>query len=155
MGDGEDGAQRAKKIIEDVRDGRVCKEIENMALQGVQVLEAHQGRILCTFVIPNTLVGKDGNWVAGAIATMIDNIGAVAVVSLALRFKASVNFVISYFSTARIDEEVEIEAKVLGHRGKLTAMVVEIRKKSNGKMIALGQQWTSSVSTPESLVSKL
>ncbi|KAK9148582.1 hypothetical protein Scep_007339 [Stephania cephalantha] len=108
MGDGEDGAQKAKKIIEDVRDGRVCKEIENMALQGIQVLEAHQGRILCTFVIPNTLV-----------------------------------------------EEVEIEAKVLGHTGKLTAMVVEIRKKSNGEMIALGQQWTSSVSTPESLVSKL
>ncbi|MBA0691805.1 hypothetical protein Goari_009414 [Gossypium aridum] len=38
-------------------------------------------------------------------------------------------------------EEVEIEAKVKGHEGKLTSVVVEVRNKpKNGQLLAIGTQ---------------
>lgn len=44
----------------------------------------------------------------------------------------------------RLQEQVEIEAKVIGNKGKLTSVVVEVRKKDNGELIAIGKQWTAS-----------
>lgn len=41
-------------------------------------------------------------------------------------------------------EEVEIEAKVVGEKAKLTSVLIEIRKKQNGEVIGLGKQWTAS-----------
>lgn len=41
-------------------------------------------------------------------------------------------------------EEVEIEAKVVGEKAKLTSVLIEIRKKENGEVIGLGKQWTAS-----------
>ena len=38
-------------------------------------------------------------------------------------------------------EEVEIEAKVVADKEILTSVVVEVRKKDNGELIALGKQW--------------
>ena len=46
---------------------------------------------------------KDGNWRAGAIATLIDNVGSVAIASTTGWIKISVDFDISYFSTAKIN----------------------------------------------------
>ena len=43
-----------------------------------------------------------------------------------------------------MQEEVEIEGKVLGNKGKLTSVVVEIRKKDNGELVAIGEQWSAS-----------
>lgn len=40
-------------------------------------------------------------------------------------------------------EEIEIEAKVVGGQGKLVAFVVEIMRKSSGELIAIGKQWTT------------
>ncbi|KAK5832029.1 hypothetical protein PVK06_015828 [Gossypium arboreum] len=38
-------------------------------------------------------------------------------------------------------EEVEIEAKVKGHEGKLTSVVVKVRNKpKNGQLLAIGTQ---------------
>lgn len=52
-------------------------------------------------------------------------------------------------------EEVEIEAKVVGHRGRLSSVVVEIRRKSNGELIALGRQWMSAATIIPSHLSKI
>ncbi|KAK3027059.1 hypothetical protein RJ639_040891, partial [Escallonia herrerae] len=102
----------------------------------------------------------DGNWHVGAMATLIDVVGAAAVSSFAGSIKASVDFNLSCFSTARIhvqgetyrnmstgplfirrqnEEEVEVEAKVVGQSGRLVSVTVEVKKKENGKMIALGR----------------
>ncbi|KAK9030805.1 hypothetical protein V6N11_032216 [Hibiscus sabdariffa] len=82
----------------------------------------------------------DGNWHVGAMATLIDDVGAAAIYSVADHVKASLDFNISFHTTAKIHEEVEIEAKVVGEKGKLSLVVVEIRKR-NGELIALGKQW--------------
>ena len=45
---------------------------------------------------------KDGNWHVGAITTLIDIVGAAAIFSSTGQLKASVDFNISYYSTAKI-----------------------------------------------------
>ena len=39
---------------------------------------------------------------------------------------------------------MEIEAKVVGEKGKLISVVIEVRRKDNGELIALARQWMSS-----------
>ncbi|KAB2024544.1 hypothetical protein ES319_D06G093400v1 [Gossypium barbadense] len=74
----------------------------------------------------------DGNWEVGAMSTLIDDVGAAAIYSVADHVKASLDFNISFHSTAWTQEEVEIEAKVIAEKGKLSLVVVEIRRKRNG-----------------------
>lgn len=50
---------------------------------------------------------------------------------------------------------MEIDSKVLANRGTITQVVVEIRRKGNGELIALGKQWMASNKLPVSEVSKL
>ncbi|OVA08597.1 Thioesterase superfamily [Macleaya cordata] len=137
--------QIAKEWLEGLAQGRGGREIETRALQNLLSVRVHRGLIHCNFIIPKSLSDRDGNWHVGAIATLIDVVGSAAIVSCVGIIKVSVDFNISYFSTAKIDEEVEIEAKVLGHKGKLSLNTVEIRKKGSGEMIAFGKQWMSSI----------
>ncbi|KAG4146023.1 hypothetical protein ERO13_D05G131800v2 [Gossypium hirsutum] len=51
---------------------------------------------------------------------------------------------ISYYSSAKIQEEVEIVAKVVGNKGKLNPTRVEVKKKDDGELIAIAKQWTAS-----------
>ncbi|CAL0332389.1 unnamed protein product [Lupinus luteus] len=90
------------------------------------------------------LQDENGNWQTGSIATMIDIIGSLAVHSVSPMFNVSVDFSMSFYSTAKFQEEVEIKAKVIGKKEKLTSVVVDIRKKNNGEIIATGKQWMSS-----------
>ncbi|XP_039045884.1 uncharacterized protein LOC120185850 [Hibiscus syriacus] len=111
--------QRSLKLLHGVANGAVGYELEARSL-------------------------RDGNWHAGAIATIIDSVGATAIYSVCHKVKVTVNFNIQYHSTAKIQEEVEIEAKANGNRGKLSSVLVEIRNKSkNGRLIAVGTQWTA------------
>ncbi|TYI05527.1 hypothetical protein ES332_A10G094500v1 [Gossypium tomentosum] len=50
------------------------------------------------------------------------------------------NFIVPLLAS----DEVEIEAKVKGNKGKLTSIAVEVRNKSNGgRLIASAAQWTA------------
>ncbi|RZC90539.1 hypothetical protein C5167_029672 [Papaver somniferum] len=70
--------------------------------------------IQCNFVVPKSLSDRDGNWRVGAITTLIDLIGASVIHTIHGNIHVSVDFNISFFSTVKVQEEVEIEAKVLG-----------------------------------------
>ncbi|GMN37192.1 hypothetical protein TIFTF001_006624 [Ficus carica] len=147
--------QKARKLLEDLTKGVAGSEFEILTSKGLKVITARKGFFLCHFVVPDGLLDQNGNWQAGAIATMIDNLGAVAVYSLGGPPKVSVDFSVSYFSTAKFQEEVEIEAKAVKEDGKLMAHVVEIRRKSGGELIAIGRQWMASPGQSESSSSKL
>lgn len=43
-----------------------------------------------------------------------------------------------------MQEEVEIEAKVVSERAKLTSVLLEVRKTNNGQLVALGRLWVAS-----------
>ena len=117
------------------------------------------------------LQDAEGNWHAGSIATVIDDVAAAAIMTAVGHIKVSVDFSISYFSPAKINvtckrnnstvqliimninkqmfmfytqEELEVEARVIEHKGKLTAVTAAVRKKGNGTVVALGRQWMAS-----------
>ncbi|OMO54049.1 Thioesterase superfamily [Corchorus capsularis] len=136
--------ERSLKWLEDVTTGAIGYEIESRTLQGLQVVRFVPGFVRCHFTVPIHASDVNGNWHVGAIATLIDNVGGAAIYTISDRVKVTVNFNISYYSTAKIQDEVEIEAKVLANKGKLTSAVVEIRRKDNGELVAIGKQWTAS-----------
>lgn len=40
-----------------------------------------------------------------------------------------------------IQEKVEIEAKIVGEKGRLISVIVEIKKKDNAELVAVGRVW--------------
>ncbi|KAG2729035.1 hypothetical protein I3843_01G227000 [Carya illinoinensis] len=147
--------ETARKWLGALSKGMICQEVETIAMEGLQVVQARKGFILCHFLVPNRLSDRDGNWHIGAMATLIDNLGAGAIWSSVGNIKSTVNLNISYYSTAKIQEEVEIEAKVVAEKETLVAAVVEIRKRSNGELVALGKQWMARGMVNLTEVSKL
>ncbi|KAK8292004.1 hypothetical protein V6Z11_D06G093300 [Gossypium hirsutum] len=87
---------------------------------------------LVALTLESPLIDPDGNWEVGAMSMLIDDVRAAAIYSVPDHVKASLDFNISFHSTAWIQEEVEIEAKVIAEKGKLSLVVVEIRRKRNG-----------------------
>ncbi|CAN1168437.1 hypothetical protein LINPERHAP2_LOCUS27820 [Linum perenne] len=51
--------------------------------------------------------------------------------------------------------EIEVEAKVIGEKGRLASVVIEVRRRSNGELIALAKQWMASHSNHVHATSKL
>ncbi|KAK8618839.1 hypothetical protein V6N13_132818 [Hibiscus sabdariffa] len=149
--------QKSLKWLQDLSKGNISHELEALTLKGLQILHAQKGSLRCSFIVPTHASDPYGNWHVGAMATLVDDVAATAVYSVAGHAKVSLDFSISFHSTAKIQEEVEIEAKVVAEKGKLAQVVVEIRRKRNGELIALGKQWTAThkASVKPSLDSKL
>ncbi|KAJ4952949.1 hypothetical protein NE237_029781 [Protea cynaroides] len=125
--------------------------IQHMSLIGLQIVQVQRVSILFRLILRKELADRTGNCHVGAIAAIIDAAGATAVAAYTGDLKVSVDFNISYLSTVKIEEEVEIEAKMTAHRGKVSLTTVEFRRKKDGKVIALGKQWMSQVNAIPSL----
>ncbi|XP_054782916.1 uncharacterized protein LOC129290223 [Prosopis cineraria] len=123
------------------------RQILFLSTNNIRVAQARKGFLLCNYILPNGVSDENGNWHAGAVATLIDNIGTLATYSFVPVFNVSVDFSISIFSPAKVQEEVEVEAKVVGKKERLTCVAVQIRKKGNGELIALGKQWMAATNT--------
>ncbi|KAJ3708937.1 hypothetical protein LUZ61_012642 [Rhynchospora tenuis] len=115
-------------------------------LYGLHVSFVSHGRALCSIRVPPHLTDIEGNWQPGPIAALIDMVSAAAIMSCEDTIKVSVDLNISFFSPAKIGEEMDIEAIVLQNKGKLTGAVVEIRKKGDRNLVAAGRQWMTSSS---------
>ncbi|KAL5860306.1 hypothetical protein ACOSQ3_001612 [Xanthoceras sorbifolium] len=146
----ESRVQTSVRWLQGLAEGVLGGEFEALMLAGLEVVEARESFIRCNFIVPLRLADESGNWQVGAMATLIDDVGAAAIYSLVGYVKLSVDFNISFYSTAKIQEEIEIEAKVIGDRGKLTSVQVEVRRKDNGDLIALGKQWMASTNIRKS-----
>ncbi|CAI0429003.1 unnamed protein product [Linum tenue] len=116
-------------------------QLEGLTMDGLKIVESSKGFIRCHFTVPDRITDGDGNWHVGAMATMIDDVGAAAIFSLVGHVKASLDFTISFLSTAKSEEKMELEAKVVGEKERLASVVIEVRRRSNGELIALGKQW--------------
>ncbi|CAL5361343.1 unnamed protein product [Camellia sinensis] len=101
MEDEDHRPQQAQKWLEDMSNG-LCHEIEALTLEGIQIEHAEKGLVRCKFIIPRHLSDRDGNWHVGAIAVLIDDVGAAAICSAVGHIQVSVNLSISYHSTAKI-----------------------------------------------------
>ncbi|KAJ4824007.1 hypothetical protein Tsubulata_033104 [Turnera subulata] len=126
-----------KKWLEDISKGWE-HQMDAITLDGLKILDAQKGLLRCSFVVTDRVTDSDGNWHVGAIATSVDVIGLLAVYSYVNEARISSDFTISYYSSAKLHEEVEIEARVVGNRGLIASVVVDARRKSDGQLIASG-----------------
>ncbi|XP_027074227.1 uncharacterized protein [Coffea arabica] len=114
---------------------------EPFIMQGIKLDILEPGRLICSITVPPRLVSKDENSMHyGAIATLVDLVGASVVYTMgASASGVSVEINVSYYDTAYVGEEIDIDAKAL-LVGKVIGIVnVELRKKKTGKLIARGR----------------
>ncbi|KAE8705134.1 putative Major facilitator superfamily protein [Hibiscus syriacus] len=129
--------------FQDIVDGTIGQELETRSLQGLRITHARKGFLRSEFAVPSLAADVEGNWHGGAIAILMDAVGAVAVYSAFHHVVKSVDFSISHYSTAKIQDEVVVEAKVVGNHGKVVQVMMEARMKGNGELIALGKMWVA------------
>uniref|UniRef100_A0A0E0JFY6 Thioesterase domain-containing protein n=1 Tax=Oryza punctata TaxID=4537 RepID=A0A0E0JFY6_ORYPU len=137
-------ATGARKWLEEAGvafDGSDRRAFNALPLAGARVSLAEGGRAVCSLRVPAQLTDAEGNWHPGAIAAAADDVCAAAIMSVEGIIKVSVHYDISYFSPAKLHEEVELDGRVVEQKGKMTAVTVEIRKKDSGELVAIGRQW--------------
>ncbi|ONM03183.1 FHA domain-containing protein FHA2 [Zea mays] len=105
------------------------------------------GRVVCSLRVGAPLTDAEGRWHAGAIAVAADNVCAAAVFTALGADVLTVQYSLSYFSPAHLDEEVEMEGRVVGRKAALAAATVEVRKKESGELVAICRQWMAPLST--------
>ncbi|KAF5809843.1 putative acyl-CoA hydrolase [Helianthus annuus] len=112
---------------------------DDLALKGIRVDQLQPGSISCSFTIPPRLTDRNGDLANGAIATFVDLIGGALLHEMDVPMKVSVDMSISYLSTAKINDELEISAKLLGGKGAYNGTLVHVKNKASGVLIAEGR----------------
>ncbi|KAM0044941.1 putative acyl-CoA hydrolase [Helianthus debilis subsp. tardiflorus] len=114
---------------------------EDFTLRGIRVdrFQPGGGSISCSFTVPPRLTDRNGNLAVGAIANLVDEIGATMVYEKDVPMNVSVDMSISYLSTANLNDELEISAKLLGGKGAVKGTLVVLKNKLTGEVIAEGR----------------
>ncbi|KAG8483377.1 hypothetical protein CXB51_023149 [Gossypium anomalum] len=125
-----DPLKKSLTWLHGVLRGKIGHVIETRVLQGLHVILAEKGFMQFDFVVPNVVSDVDGNWHVGALASLLDLVGTITT--------------FSYADCVSAVEHVEIESRVMADKGKLIHVVVQVRKKGNGEVIAVGNLWMAS-----------
>ncbi|KAG6488847.1 acyl-coenzyme A thioesterase 13-like [Zingiber officinale] len=137
---GEEAAELVAQLdVRPHRAGRDASFYEGFALRGIRVDHIRPGFLSCSFRVPARLTDAEGNLAPGAIANLVDEVGAAAITSQGVPGKVSVDMSISYMSTARVDDELEIISKTLGHKGGYSATHILLKNKATGELVAEGR----------------
>ncbi|XP_031110888.1 acyl-coenzyme A thioesterase 13-like isoform X2 [Ipomoea triloba] len=108
-------------------------------LRGIRVDRCRPGFISCTFKVPSRLTDKNGNLGCGAIATLVDEVGCAMRYVEGLPFNVTVAISITYLSTAKLHDELEITGRVLGNMGNYFGTSIVVKNKASGEIIADGR----------------
>ncbi|KAJ7964122.1 acyl-coenzyme A thioesterase 13 [Quillaja saponaria] len=112
---------------------------EHFALRGIRVDRVEPGFVACTFKVPARLSDRAGNFASGAVANLVDEVGGALVHVEGLPMNVSVDMCISYLSTAKVNDELEVTSKLLGRKGGYSGTIVHLRNKATGELIAEGR----------------
>ncbi|EYU45972.1 hypothetical protein ABFS82_04G085400 [Erythranthe guttata] len=112
---------------------------EYFVLRGIRVEQVRPGSFVCSFKVPPRLTDINGNLSNGAIAAMVDEIGAAAVHHDGQPMDVSVDMSISYISPAKMNDELEITSRLLGRQGAYSGASVLIQNKTTGEVVAEGR----------------
>ncbi|KAL1545041.1 acyl-coenzyme A thioesterase 13-like [Salvia divinorum] len=113
---------------------------EYSVLRGVRVESVRCGSTLyCSFTVPARLIDRNGKLSAGAIASLVDEIGAAAIHKCGKPMDVSVDMSIAYISDAKMNDELEITSRCLGQRGSYHSTGVLIRNRTTGEIVAQGR----------------
>ncbi|XP_020081864.1 acyl-coenzyme A thioesterase 13-like [Ananas comosus] len=106
-------------------------------LHGLRIDAAEPRRVLCSLSVPPRLANSESYLHSGVIATLADVVGSAVFYSSGFPTSGvSLEISISYLDAAFINEEIEIEAKLLRVGKAVGVTSIEFRKKNTGKIIA-------------------
>ncbi|ESQ30233.1 hypothetical protein EUTSA_v10012304mg [Eutrema salsugineum] len=131
--------------LEELAKERSHAHFPGLILQGLQVIYVGKGIVRCKLVVTHRVLTEDRTFHTGAIATLMELMGATAVYS-AGGSHVSVDLNYSLYSTAK-----RIEARVVGKKGDLNSVVIEIRRECDEELIATGRLWMRILMTPFSI----
>ncbi|KAJ9698607.1 hypothetical protein PVL29_007596 [Vitis rotundifolia] len=112
---------------------------EEFSIKGIRVDRVEPGLITCTFKVPARLIDRNGYLSSGAIATLVDEIGAALMFAVGSPMDVSVDMSISYLSNAKAEDELEITSKFLGQKGGYYGTLVLLKNKATGEIVAEGR----------------
>ncbi|CAN1846490.1 Acyl-coenzyme A thioesterase 13 [Linum perenne] len=126
-------------VIPTHRVGHECSFYEDFSIRGIRVDRVEPGLVTCTFTVPARLTDRSGKLATGAIANLVDEVGGAVVHIEGLPMNVSVDMSISFLSSAKLHDELEITSKVLGRKGGYAGTVVLVKNKLTGELIAEGR----------------
>lgn len=120
----------------------VASFFEGLALRGIRVLSIQPGLIRCSYTVPNHLTdAATGCLAAGAVVSLVDEVGSAAAIADAQNLKVSVDMSVAFadLSQARPGDKLCIVARALGHKGAYSGTHVLFTNAGNGRVVAEGR----------------
>ncbi|EEC71905.1 hypothetical protein OsI_04677 [Oryza sativa Indica Group] len=117
------------------------KFYDTFTVSGLRVDAIQPGRVLCSFTVPPRLTNaRSKRMHGGAVASLVDLVGsAVFFAGGSPKTGVTVEITVSYLDAARANEEIEMEARVLGIGETTGCVTVEVRRKGAGEVLAHGR----------------
>jgi acyl-coenzyme A thioesterase 13 len=113
----------------------------DQSLVGLEVVSAEAGKATLRIAVERPVQNLGGNLHGGAIATLVDDAGTLAIMTADRDGRPGVttDLNVSYFSAGRAGESVLIEATVLKTGKTLAFVSVDLRREKDGVLIAQGR----------------
>nr|AFK33840.1 unknown [Medicago truncatula] len=130
-----------KREASTVDDEFPPKFLEPFILRGLRSDLIEPGHVVFSMNIPPRLLNSGKHLHVGAIVTLVDVVGAIAIPAAGFPMDTGVSLEInvSCFDAAYVHEEIEIDNKVLRVGNAIAVVSVEFRKKKTGQIFAQGR----------------
>ena len=110
-------------------------------LVGARILSAGGGRAEIRMAVSEEVGNYGGSLHGGAIATLVDDVGSLAIITADRRARPGVttDLNVSYFAPALHGDTVLVQAQVLKVGKTLAFVAVDVRRESDGALVAQGR----------------
>jgi acyl-coenzyme A thioesterase 13 len=111
------------------------------ALTGLAIIQGSEGGVRARIPVSEAVQNLFGTLHGGAIATLVDDIGTLAIVSAdrERRLGVTTDLNVSYFAPGKAGSAILVEAKVLKIGNTLSTVTVDLRREEDGMLIAQGR----------------
>jgi acyl-coenzyme A thioesterase 13 len=111
------------------------------ALPGLEVIDAENGRARLRITVTPGVQNLGGNLHGGAIATLVDDAGTIAIMTADKDNRPGVttDLNVSYFSAGKSGEAIVVDAVVLKTGRTMAYVTVDLRSERDGKHLAQGR----------------
>jgi acyl-coenzyme A thioesterase 13 len=111
------------------------------SLPGLTLVDAAGGKATLKIVVTQPVQNLGGNLHGGAVATLVDDAGTIAIMTADKEGRPGVttDLNVSYFSAGRSGDTVVIEATALKAGKHMAYVSVDLRREDDGVLIAQGR----------------
>jgi len=117
-----------------------CRAGFDDKFKGLRVEHIADGRVECSLTVEPHIQNAYGTLHGGAVATLIDIVGTMAILSVhPTKAGVSVELSTSFMSPAKSGEKIKIEGTLLRAGRSMAFTNVELRRASDGRLVACGR----------------